>query len=364
MEFGANRLEVKRNYRLRYDVAKLLSTQFGTLFPDGTSKTKIFCDIDKTYLDTEFESIVQLAKIALIEEAKDKKTVAGAQDVLYALRWGFVGCDDPNPSYPRSLHFVSSSPPQLRDVLEEKIFMDGLDWSSTTFKDQTYNIRHRRFDLIKRQIAYKTAAILRMIQSDHDAQYLMLGDSAETDSYIYLGIKLFLEGALQPADFAQYLSQAGIEDEVVESIIARYPVKSSNRVLGIFIRLLPTYPFRLIEGYTDCITRYDNFFEVACYCAALDLLEPGSLRHLALRFHNDHEFSLDQVLETLHLFRLRFQLSAPVRSEVEEILEHLTPYLEEFVLDDRARSHFKPSVPLASHSASEYLSRAKSWLDS
>ena len=117
---------------------------------DKTLSTKqIICDIDKTYLETNFESVLKLVQIPF-EDATDKITVSGANEVLKACRWGL--CEkDPN-AHPVALHFISSSPPQLRQVLTEKLMLDFLDWDSDTFKNQAYNIKKGRMDLLNNSI--------------------------------------------------------------------------------------------------------------------------------------------------------------------------------------------------------------------
>ena len=110
-EFYEDRLDARH--------PKLIDHRAREPFPDQAGLAHVVCDIDKTYLETEFESLTRVASIAF-ESATDKITVTGATDVLLAVRWGAMEAplsDD----WPRPLHFVSSSPPQLRAVLEEKL---------------------------------------------------------------------------------------------------------------------------------------------------------------------------------------------------------------------------------------------------
>ena len=124
------------------EVSRLISSRF---FEDPASWTEwqVFCDLDKTYLETDFESLLAMAKIPF-EEAFDKRTVFGATEVLTELRTHLLFTETGRKT---TLHFVSSSPPQLRNVLEYKLSFDGLDWSSDSFKNQMRNFRLGRFHL-------------------------------------------------------------------------------------------------------------------------------------------------------------------------------------------------------------------------
>src|SRR4051812_23103393 len=91
-----------------YDFTKLIDLRQLDLQDGGDKATfQVICDIDKTYLETNFESVLQMVRIAF-EDASQKVTVRGASEVLLAARWGLGTLD--KTDYPRPLHFVSASP--------------------------------------------------------------------------------------------------------------------------------------------------------------------------------------------------------------------------------------------------------------
>jgi hypothetical protein len=108
-----------------YNLWRLVDSRFFERELTRPGLQHIICDIDKTYLETDFDTLLKIAKIAF-EDAHDKITVQGASEVLLAARWGLMNVpltgDQP---FPRPLHFVSSSPPQLRSVLE------NLPWTAS-----------------------------------------------------------------------------------------------------------------------------------------------------------------------------------------------------------------------------------------
>ena len=66
-----------RNYKIDH----LLTHVKAPFAIDVQNCDHIICDIDKTYLETEYDSFVKLAKIAF-QTAEDKKTVIGAKNFL------------------------------------------------------------------------------------------------------------------------------------------------------------------------------------------------------------------------------------------------------------------------------------------
>jgi hypothetical protein len=147
-------------------------------------------DIDKTYLDTRFSSLRGLLAIPF-EFAVDKRHVAGTVPLLRALR---LGAD---PSRPRltPLFFVSGSPPGLRDVVERRMTLDGVQFDGITFKDQLALLRAGRPRAIKEQVGYKLCALLLL---RHDlpvgARYFLFGDDVESDPDVFLLFGAVLAG--------------------------------------------------------------------------------------------------------------------------------------------------------------------------
>ncbi len=353
---------LRKSNNAPYNVWKLVERKYLNPYKEANAKIQMICDIDKTYLETQFESLMKMAKIVLMENAQDKVTVSGAQEVLYALRWGNKEVTREevfHQDFPRGLHFVSSSPPQLRATLEEKLHMDRLDWTSTTFKNQAYNIKQGRFDLLRQQMAYKTAAILEVISRPEvkEQHFLMLGDSAESDAYIYLGVKLFLAGKLSRDGYLKYLYIAGVDKDVAESVLSfrteedlssdagerSFAQLLGKEVDGVFIRLLHNYKLIDCPPLTDGIFYFDNYFQVALICGALGYLEEGSLWYLARHFHNTQGMDLYEIIRHLYLFSTRFEMPDHFRKEVEYVLGKANELVKDpQVIDEQSFPRFYP----------------------
>jgi phosphoserine phosphatase len=106
--------------------------------------------LDKTYLETDFSSIRGIVRSAT-EPAHAKRTVPGAAALVRAL--------GAKPEV--RIAILSGSPTQLRDVLEEKLHLDGVRFDSLTLKDNLGNLRRGRLRAIKGQLGYKLPALLQ-----------------------------------------------------------------------------------------------------------------------------------------------------------------------------------------------------------
>jgi hypothetical protein len=320
----------------KYDLLKLVDQRVLEEMISGSGKRHVICDIDKTYLETEFESFVKIARIPF-EGAKDKITVRGATEVLQAYRWGDARCSDNSAGvFPQPLHFVSSSPPQLRNVLEQKLALDGLDWTSDTFKDQAYNLKKGRFDQLRQQAAYKSAAILAILQQvDSGSQIVFIGDNAESDAFVYLGIKLLVEGKLSKLGYQKYIELAGVEEKVAKTLADILERKLDCKIVGILIRDLPGSKFCLSDPVTRPVRLFADFFEVALFMAGLGYIEDSALWSLIRAFHNRHGLSLERVVAVLSDAQLYFAENDEFSINISRLLESLAAFVKLRTQDPR-----------------------------
>lgn len=259
----------------------------------------IICDIDKTYLETEFDSLIKIAKIA-VEKPYDKKTVPGAADVLKSFQHTFDKKD-------RALHFVSSSPYQMRPVLTKKFKIDGLTWNSDTFKNQSYNLKTGNFGKLRRQIPYKSAAILNLMSlSKANSQFFMVGDNAESDSIIYLGIKHFVEKRLSIKGYIKYLEIFGVERSLSVQLIRRIKTPSLQ-VPQIFIRNISQQPVIYSPLLADSISNFDHFHQVYQWLHTHHIIDQEAYNKSSFYLHSQastrtstnikgHNFSEEDIL--------------------------------------------------------------------
>jgi len=311
-----NLLNFKTNSE--YDFKKLIDYQLREKSYPQNSNVHIICDIDKTYLETELDSIFHMARVAF-ESANDKITVSGASEFLLAARWGENNGEE-SRVYPRNLHFVSSSPPQLRSVLERKLTMDGLDWNSETFKNQAYNVKQRRFNMLKHHIGYKTAAILSLIKkSQSGSKFYLIGDNSESDAYIYLGIALRLRNKLTVKSFQKYLEVAGVSSAVASEISETFLDLPKASVEAILIRCAPNYESTSYPRLTDGIRHFDNYLQAAFIFIQHQLIPEELLFPLCKTFHNNFWFQRSQIINHLNSF-----LKSATTPDIKEVILEVT----------------------------------------
>ncbi len=137
-------------------------------------------DIDKTYLDTHYDTVRDLLSTAF-QFAVDKRTVPGMRALLRAVRAG------PGSEYRHTpLVFVSASPVQLRRVIERKMLLDGVEHDGLTLKDQLAHLRALKVRRLSENVGYKMVALLLNRRGwPRGAWEVLVGDDSERDPETY-----------------------------------------------------------------------------------------------------------------------------------------------------------------------------------
>ncbi len=151
----------------------------------------VVCDIDRTYLYTRFSSLKGMARIPL-EWAVDKVDIAGMVRLLQELRRGPRQRSRHTP-----LYFLSASPPQMRDVIERKMLMDGVEFDGTTFKDWAGVLRSGKLRRMREQLGFKITALFHgRLALPRRARETLIGDDLESDALAYALYADLLSGRL------------------------------------------------------------------------------------------------------------------------------------------------------------------------
>lgn len=189
-------------------------------------------DIDKTYLETDFESLSGLWRAAT-ESAEQKISADGVVPLVQALQ----------KTQDSQLVFLSGSPKQMRSVLLKKFALDGIDVDSIMLKDTLKAIGSGRLSEVKGQFGHKMSNLLKhrvQVQGHSQAhtEYLF-GDDVEQDALIYLTYRLIVEGQMSWKELRRIGKGADTSSEYLNLIQSYFSkvAQSSNVVQGIFIRL-------------------------------------------------------------------------------------------------------------------------------
>ncbi len=185
-------------------------------------------DLDKTYLHTDFDTWIDLVRTA-VEKPEGKRTVAGAGALLRELR----------AAVPSRLTILSGSPEQMRNTLESKLRLDGIQWDEFVLKPSLRNIMRLRFRALRDQVGYKLPALLSArTRTPADLPETLFGDDAEADALVYTLYADILGGRIDDKQLTAVMEHANAyPDTVGEAIRLSHLVEKTDPVRRIFIHL-------------------------------------------------------------------------------------------------------------------------------
>ncbi|MBN2798960.1 MAG: hypothetical protein JXX28_07410 [Deltaproteobacteria bacterium] len=200
-------------------------------------------DLDKTYLQTDIQSVRGLVKAAL-QGAADKRNIPGADHLLRALIAA---------SPAARVSVVSGSPLQMRGVLEEKLRRDGIRCDRLILKDNLRNLRKGRWRALRGQLGYKLPALLSLrAEAAPGATETLFGDDAEIDAAIYAAYREVIAGRLSREALEALLQREQVYEDEAAAVwrhLAR--VRREEGVEDIFILVdsdLPLAPYHHLGG--------------------------------------------------------------------------------------------------------------------
>lgn len=220
-------------------------------------------DLDKTYLQTDFDSFRELVRTAL-QKAHQKVAVPGAAALIRELR----------ASGDCRLCIISGSPTQMRSVLEEKLKLDGVEWDELVLKDNMRNILRGRFRALRGQVGYKLPVLLESrAKAPPEAEEVLFGDDAEADAFIYSLYADLIAGRVDEKVLKEVLAAAEVyPDDRARVLAAWKQVSRADPVRRIFIHLDRLTPPSYFGRYGPRLVPVFNYFQ-----AALVLMADGHL---------------------------------------------------------------------------------------
>lgn len=162
-------------------------------------------DIDRTYLDTQIDSLGGLFRAAF-EAPERKVNVPGFSIVLRAVRRGPFEQQQQNP-----LFFLSASPPQMASKILAKMELDAVDHDGIIFKNQLKHVRSGNFTKLREQLSYKLAALMHLWgHLPQSSKLIFFGDDSESDAVVFSLFSEVLAGGLRGSALYQLLSALGV----------------------------------------------------------------------------------------------------------------------------------------------------------
>ncbi len=303
-------------------------------------------DLDKTYLRTDFDTLKALWRTAF-ERASDKRTMPGAAPLLRELwRTG-----------PQAIHILSGSPKQMRPVLEEKLKLDGIRWTSFTLKPSLQQLVRGRVGYLRDQVGYKLNALLESREtSPTEADEVLFGDDSESDAFVYSIYADICAGRVPLDDLTRVLEQAKVNRDDVRRIVrraGRMPQRDMCR--RIFIHLDRMSSPDLFWDYGARVCPFYNYFQPALVLLEQGMIDAESTLRVAAELVIDHAFAADALLASYTDLSRRGHAG---EGAALSLIEHLkttrghdfstaTPVLKRFgELLEEQRPSLGPSTPI------------------
>lgn len=174
-------------------------------------------DLDKTYLDTAFESLKGLWR-TLREKAFQKRNVPGTGTLVRALRDYWQESHQGRKDFP--IYFITGSPPQLEPKIHDKLAYDGIYPFGLFCKDNLQNMVPGRFRRLTQQVGYKLQALLQLrLHLGENVRQILWGDDSEADAVIYSIYSDLCARRLDERETRQILRHFNVTGQQVDTIL-------------------------------------------------------------------------------------------------------------------------------------------------
>src|SRR6516164_4666212 len=263
-------------------------------------------DLDKTYLQTEFDTFRQLVRTAL-QKASEKQAVPGAAALIRELR----------AQGDSRLCIISGSPTQMRNVLEAKLKLDGVEWDELVLKDNVRNLLRGRFRALRGQVGYKLPVLLESrIHAPVEAEEVLFGDDAEADAFIYSLYADLIAGRVDEPVLNQVLEAAQVYPDDRQRILEAWrAVPRADPVRRIFIHLDRLTPPAYLARYGPRVVPVFNYFQAALVLLADGELTAAQVLKIAVEMVQKAGYNLLTLSNSFQdLLRLGFPLQAVAAS--------------------------------------------------
>lgn len=290
-------------------------------------------DIDKTYLNTQFETWRGLFKTAF-EKAFQKTNVPGTATLIRALESSRQKRNDEI----LPIYFISASPPQMAAKIHQKMLIDKLNPCGIFFKDNLKNLRFSKFRRLKHHVGFKIQALLELRQSLSDSTRLILfGDDSESDAVVYSLFSDICSRRIKPNEILFLLDALHVIPEQRRRILKlQEAVKESDPVHKIYINLFndtdPDYYAKFGRRVLATFTTFQ---------AALDLyqskkIDAASLIMVARDMVSNYGFTPEELAKSFEDLHKRGFLTVETQDEILPILK------EAFLIPFHFIPSFKP----------------------
>ena len=270
-------------------------------------------DLDKTYLETDFDSVRELVR-TFLQRPEEKTNVPGADALLRELLY-------PEGREHRLVSFISGSPQQMRAVLEEKFRIDDIEPDFFILKPNLENLFRGRFRAIRGQIGYKLKALLEVRLKSPLANETLFGDDAEQDALIYCLYDDIVAGRVGRAEVAEILKKGRVYPDVIAQILQLIRENTiAPTVSRVFINLNRRTPTARFSIFGERLIPIHNYFQASLVLFADEALTADSLLRIALDMNQRHRYSASMLANSFQDLVRRQRISSSVARRLADQL--------------------------------------------
>ena len=276
--------------------------------PRRNKATHVFrWDLDKTYLRTEFDSMLDLVKSAM-ETASDKRAYPGATRLLRSLR----------QTEGHRICIISGSPTQMRRVLTAKLALDGVEHDEVVPMNNLRNVLRGRFRALRSQVPYKLPTLLASRAAiDGTPPETLFGDDAEADVLIYCLYADILAGKISNEQLERVLVAArAYPDEIERSLQLADQIERRDAVTRILIHLDRRSPTATFTRFGARVVAIFNYFQAALLLYADGVLSARQVLFVAADMLESEEHELSTLANSLQELIRRGRISTDVANKL------------------------------------------------
>ena len=251
--------------------------------PSDFSKDIYIWDVDKTYLNTHFESRRGLLRI-LIEASIDKTSLPGVKNLLLELRKGTTHDIALSPIY-----FVTASPLQLKKIIEGKFLIDGVQHDGLIVKDYLRlreKVGKMRF---KNNYSYKLMALLNLrLHLPAQAKEILFGDDYEMDAEVYSLYSDIIGNQILTPQIESMLKHQLLAKSEIKKILEKVEevkVLPSGQVEKIFIHTIKGQPPEYFQKFGDRLISTKNYLQTAAVLYKMGKISKEGFKRVANSFN-------------------------------------------------------------------------------
>ncbi|MBP1684621.1 MAG: hypothetical protein H6Q33_764 [Deltaproteobacteria bacterium] len=216
-------------------------------------------DLDKTYLQTDFDSLRGLVRVPF-EKPQDKVAVPGVVPLIRGLRDAAT-----EAGREVQIYFISASPAQLAKAIKQKLALDGIEYDGIVFKDQLGHLVRGHFRSLREHVGFKLTELLKSRRTVPAAsREILFGDDWESDPIIYSLYADILAGRIDGEELGEVLRVIGVHPGLIaEAKELAAGAEHGDAVTRIYINLERRTPPTRFRSFGPRLVPTFNYLQTA-----------------------------------------------------------------------------------------------------